>query len=63
MKERILVYALPALIRTTIHFAEAPQQAKVFKIGFLGSEYLSKHIEAVRQGLRNLGHVEGGGLV
>ena len=63
MKARILVYALLALILTTIHFAEAQQQAKVFKIGFLGSEYLSKHIEAVRQGLSDLGYVEGGGLV
>ena len=34
MKAKILVYALPALILTTIHLAEA-QQAKVHRIGYV----------------------------
>jgi putative ABC transport system substrate-binding protein len=63
MKVKLLVYALPALIVTTIHIAEAQQTTKISKLGFLGSEYLPAHIEAVRQGLRNLGYVEGQNLI
>ena len=63
MKAKILVCVLLALILTTIHLAEAQQQTKVSKLGFLGSEYLSANIEAVRQGLRHLGYVEGQNLI
>ena len=63
MKAKILVYVLLAFILTTIHLAEAQQQAKVYKLGFLGSEYLSANIEAVRQALRDLGYVEGQNLI
>jgi putative tryptophan/tyrosine transport system substrate-binding protein len=62
MKAKILVYALPALILTTIHLAMAQQAAKVPRIGFLvpGSQSAySTHIEAFRQGLRDLGYTEG----
>jgi hypothetical protein len=62
MKAKILVYALPALILTTIHLAMAQQAAKVPRIGFLvpGSQSAySTHIEAFRQGLLDLGYTEG----
>jgi putative ABC transport system substrate-binding protein len=62
MKTKILVNTLAALILTTIHLVEAQQQAKVSRIGFLGSTSRSSNptgIEAFRQGLRDLGYVEG----
>jgi ABC-type uncharacterized transport system substrate-binding protein len=62
MKTKMLVYALPALILTTIHLAEAQQAGKIFRIGFLdnstaaGSAVLA---EAFRQELSKLGWIEG----
>ena len=58
MKTKILVYALPALILTTIHLAEAQQAKKVPRIGYLSgidpaSE--SARSEPIRQALRELG--------
>ncbi len=58
MKVKILLYALPALILTTIHLAEA-QQAKVPRIGYIGSSIASIGDDAFREGLRNLGYIEG----
>ena len=66
MRAKILVYALPAFILTTIHLAEAQQPAKVPRIGFLGvtsPSTISARIEAFRQGLRELGYVEGKNIV
>jgi putative tryptophan/tyrosine transport system substrate-binding protein len=62
MKAKILVYALPVLILATIHVAEAQQPTKVPKIGYLSvlsPSSDSTRFEAFRQGLRELGHVEG----
>ena len=58
MKTKILVYALPALILTTIHFAEAQQPKKIPRIGYL-TGVGSAPSEAFLQGLRDLGYVEG----
>ena len=66
MKAKILVYALPALILTSIHLAEAQQLKKVPRIGYLIGTSLSTNaarIEAFRQGLRELGYVEGKNIV
>jgi putative ABC transport system substrate-binding protein len=66
MKAKILVYALPALILTSIHLAEAQQPTKVPRIGFLiaaPSSSVSARLEAFRQGLRELGYVEGKNIV
>jgi putative ABC transport system substrate-binding protein len=62
MKTRILVYALSALALTTIHLAYAQQATKIPRIGVLpaGSpSSMATQVEAFRQGLRELGYVEG----
>jgi putative tryptophan/tyrosine transport system substrate-binding protein len=62
MKAKILVYALPALILTIIHLAEAQQPTKVPRIRYLGfgsPSANSARVEAFQQGLRELGYVEG----
>src|SRR4030095_6372549 len=59
MKAKILIYALPALILTTIHLAEA-QPKKIPRIGFLSSAAPpGTPYESFRGGLRDLGYVEG----
>jgi putative tryptophan/tyrosine transport system substrate-binding protein len=67
MKAKILVYVLPVLILATIHFAEAQQSAKVHRIGYLTADSRSAHAdvraEAFREGLRELGYVEGRNIV
>jgi putative ABC transport system substrate-binding protein len=61
MKAKILVYALPALILATIHLAEAQQQTKVNKIGWLNaaSGRLSQFFDGYKKELRGLGYIEG----
>jgi putative ABC transport system substrate-binding protein len=65
MKVKILVYALPALILTIIHLAEAQQPpTKIPRIGYLQSRSLDPiRTEALRQGLRELGYVEGKNII
>jgi putative ABC transport system substrate-binding protein len=59
MKAKILVYVMLALILTTIHLAEA-QPRKIPRIGFLSSAAPpGTPYESFRQGLRDLGYVEG----
>src|SRR5262245_10727035 len=57
MKAKILVYALPALILATIHFAEAQQPKKIPRIAYL-TGVGSAPSEAFLQGLRDLGYIE-----
>jgi putative tryptophan/tyrosine transport system substrate-binding protein len=66
MKAKLLVYALLALILTMIHPAEAQQPGKIPRIGFFSSispSIFSDRVEAFRQGLRELGYVEGKTIV
>jgi putative ABC transport system substrate-binding protein len=63
MKAKILVCALPALILTTIHLAEAQQPKKVPRIGYQSASSSGEREEAFRQGLRELGYVEGQNIV
>jgi hypothetical protein len=61
MNTKTVVYALPALILIAIQLGEA-QQTKVPRIGYLATAPLSAiatRVEAFRQGLRELGYVEG----
>jgi putative ABC transport system substrate-binding protein len=59
MKVKILVYALMALILTTIHVAEAQQPTRVPQIGFLFSGSRNSMLyEAFERGLREFGYVE-----
>ena len=62
MKAKILVYALPALIFTIIHLAEAQQPKKVPRIGYLSSgdpTSESPRSEGIRLALRERGYIEG----
>jgi len=63
MRAKILVYALTAFILTTVHVAEAQQQAKIPKIGWLGSRPASDAAaagkEVISRMLRELGYIEG----
>ena len=65
MKAKILVYVLPALILTTIQLAKAQQQpTKIPRIGYLMTRSLDPvRSEALRQGLGELGYVEGKTIV
>jgi putative ABC transport system substrate-binding protein len=65
MKATILVYVLPALILTTIHLAKAQQQpTNIPRIGYLMTRSLDPvRTEALRQGLRELGYVEGKNII
>jgi putative tryptophan/tyrosine transport system substrate-binding protein len=71
MKVKILVCALSALILAIIHIAEAQQPAgKIPRIGFLSRELHPsdsraaepRRLEFFRQGLRELGYIEGKNL-
>src|SRR5262245_62622178 len=62
MKAKILVYALLAFVLLTIHLASAQQPTKVPRLGFLGASsasFYSARIDTFRQGLRELGYIEG----
>jgi putative tryptophan/tyrosine transport system substrate-binding protein len=63
MKASILLYALLALLLATVHLAEAQQAGKIPRIGYLlpadERNTPGLQIEALRQGLRDLGYIEG----
>jgi putative tryptophan/tyrosine transport system substrate-binding protein len=57
---------LIGFILADVHFAEAQQSAKISRIGYLTVASLSSNVarvEAFRQGLRELGYVEGKNIV
>jgi putative tryptophan/tyrosine transport system substrate-binding protein len=66
MKKKITVLTLCAMLFALGSSAEAQQPAKVPRIGYLAATSLSTNparIEAFRQGLRELGYVEGENIV
>ena len=66
MNRKIVVCLLTAALLSTVSFAEAQQATKVPRIGFLAAGSPSSDaawIEAFRQGLRELGYVEGQSIV
>ena len=66
MKKKITVLNLSALLFALCPSAEAQQPKKIPRIGFLGAASMSANsarIEAFRQGLGELGYVEGKNIV
>ena len=62
MNRKIVVSLLAALILVSVQPAEAEQQTKAYRIGFLSpasASALGPRMDAFRQGLRELGYVEG----
>jgi putative ABC transport system substrate-binding protein len=62
MNKKILVSILAVVILAFVHHAEAQQTKKVPRIGFLiaaARDAQSARTEAFRQGLRELGYIEG----
>ena len=62
MNNKIVICLLTAALLSTVPLAEAQQAKKVPRIGFLGStapSSVSARVEAFRQGLKELGYVEG----
>src|SRR5438093_713565 len=66
MVRSIFVCLLPTVLLLTVSLVEAQQPGKVPRIGYLGlnsPSVNSARIEAFRQGLRELGYVEGKNIV
>jgi putative tryptophan/tyrosine transport system substrate-binding protein len=66
VKSKSLFWLLMTVLLITFSSADAQQPKKVPRIGFLGATYPSTNaarIEAFRQGLRELGYVEGKNIV
>jgi putative ABC transport system substrate-binding protein len=66
MKRRIVVLYVATLIATFAHLADAQQPTKIPRIGYLGvtsPSAVAARTEAFRQGLRELGYVEGKNIV
>src|SRR5215475_14436023 len=62
MGRKTIVVLLVGLVLASVHLGEAQQPKKIPRIGYLSGASLSaisKRIEAFRQGLRELGYVEG----
>src|SRR5256885_12058713 len=62
MNKKVLMWLLATFFLATASLADAQQPAKVPRIGFLGAASASAlvgRLDAFRQGLRDLGHVEG----
>src|SRR5262247_3771932 len=65
MRRRTFAFGLGILLLTTFHVAQAQQQpTKIPRIGYLMTRFLGPvRSEALRQGLRELGYVEGKNIV
>jgi len=63
MTTKIVGLVICAMFFGLCEAAQAPQPLKVPRIGYLGSTSVSARTEAFRQGLRELGYVEGKNIV
>jgi len=66
MSGRTFVWLLITVLLTTARPTEAQQPPKIPRIGYLGGtspSAIAARIEAFRQGLRELGYVEGKNIV
>ncbi len=62
MRKKSLVFVLLIVVLTSVHLANAQQPKKVPRIGFMSLQSQaaeSARVEAFRQGLRDLGYIEG----
>jgi putative ABC transport system substrate-binding protein len=65
MSKQIFVWLLATFLLTTVYRAEAQQPKKIPRVEFLAvlpSQAIATRVEALRQGLRDLGYVEGGNI-
>ena len=64
---RKLLWLLTVIFLASIHLAEAQQPAKVPRIGYVSGtgdpSNPGPYVEALRQGLRDLGYIEGKNIV
>ena len=66
MRVKFVLFTLAAIILVYAHVAEAQQAGKVPRIGYLSGSppsSIKARTEAFRQGLRDLGYVEGKNIV
>ena len=63
MSQKILSFTLGALLFALYASAEAQQPKKVPRIGYQSASSSGEREEAFRQGLRELGYVEGQNIV
>ena len=66
MTKKVLIWLLVTFFVANVSVAQAQQPAKIVRIGFLGATSLSNisaRIDAFRQGLGELGYVEGKNIV
>jgi ABC-type uncharacterized transport system substrate-binding protein len=63
MRTKIISFLLATLLLVSTHLVEAQQPKKVPRIGYQGAGSNDENEEAFRQGLRELGYVEGQNIV
>lgn len=66
MNKKVSLFAIVTSVLVLVQLAEAQQASKVYKVGVLGVASptgYARQIEAFRQGLRDLGYVEGKSIV
>ena len=63
MTKKILVWLLATVFLTTAPSAESQQPTKIPRVGYLGGNSPNARSETFRQGLRELGYVEGKNIV
>ena len=64
MLRKFLVWLLATLFLTSVSLAQAHQRAKIYRLGYLGGGVgIEEREETFRQGLRELGYLEGQNLV
>ena len=63
MNHKVILFLFAASVLISFHPASAQQPTKVPRIGYLAAALRSSRHEAFRQGLRELGYVEGKNIV
>ncbi len=64
MSKKIAVFVLAFSVLATVHLVDAQQAGKMYRIGFLSdAPRMRPNFEVFRNGLRDLGYVEGKNLI